>query len=861
MKRQHFHIALLGTRYALLLSVLLISSSVLAQNTKESKRLADSMARAFSQRIPIITDSSKSKAFTDSAVQVISEKIPQLAKDEVAKSLEKFKLGKAAIQQREVLENLKKLNQEVKLFLRDGVDTAEINTLLEHTKSSVLIVKEGIFINAGSSHTQRNLSVSLSILIELARNIDRTKVIVDRYTRKLIEFETKADSLSADSSLLAFVPEDSAGLDVFAKKISVIIKEISPIDSALGESIAEMHKIQYNVDLAAFELQSLREEIVIFSNEVSGKALSKEFPYLWEPIKHTRPFGEILHFSRVKMVMGFYYYLNDNLGLVFIILVLTFAVFYFIYSLKKQLILDDKLADNFVGQLVFRKPFLSAVLIALSIFQFFFAFPPFMLSFFIWLISAICLTLIFNGYISKHWMRFWLITVSFFLLASIDNMILHTTRLERNLAAILSLGGICHAGYILLRGRREELREKNIFYFISFLLICELISFFLNMIGRFNLAKTFLIAGFAGIVIAILFLWTLRLLDECLTSALSSFTKPNRKTFFINFKRVGNEVPRFFYIVLVIGWFFLVGRNFYGFRKIYEPITDFLLKERAVGSSTYTIMSLFVFFLILACTVFVSKLVSFFASEPIAAYQKNDQNKDKINLGSWILLIRIAIISVGLFVAFAAAGISLDRITIIFGALGVGIGLGLQGLVNNLVSGLVLSFERPVHVGDLIELNGKICTMKSIGFRSSIVTSIDGSCIIIPNGELLNQRLINWSMGANLQRNTILIGLDYGTDLEKVKTILLEILTEDERILKYPPVNVVFKAFNQSSIDVELVFWPKHISQAFQVKSDLIENINATLKSKGIEIPSPQQEIYIRSFPEIDKPGDTEKKK
>jgi len=150
--------------------------------------------------------------------------------------------------------------------------------------------------------------------------------------------------------------------------------------------------------------------------------------------------------------------------------------------------------------------------------------------------------------------------------------------------------------------------------------------------------------------------------------------------------------------------------------------------------------------------------------------------------------------------------------------------------------------------------------MKSIGFRSSIVTSIDGSCIIIPNGELLNQRLINWSMGANMQRNTILIGIDYGTDLEKVKPILWKILSEDERILKYPPANVIFKEFNQSSIDVELVFWPKHVSLALQVKSDLIEKINAAFKSEGIEIPYPQQDLYIRSFPETGIPGDTKSK-
>ncbi len=152
----------------------------------------------------------------------------------------------------------------------------------------------------------------------------------------------------------------------------------------------------------------------------------------------------------------------------------------------------------------------------------------------------------------------------------------------------------------------------------------------------------------------------------------------------------------------------------------------------------------------------LTPLVSIFASEPVGTHKGKEDKKFK--MGGYILVVRILIICVGLFIAFAAAGISLNKVTILFGALGVGIGLGLQGLVTNLISGLILSFERPVNVGDLIEIGGRTGTMKSIGFRSSIIASIDGSCIIIPTVSCFSQQMVNWTMGQNLKQNSYLWG-------------------------------------------------------------------------------------------------------
>jgi small-conductance mechanosensitive channel len=212
------------------------------------------------------------------------------------------------------------------------------------------------------------------------------------------------------------------------------------------------------------------------------------------------------------------------------------------------------------------------------------------------------------------------------------------------------------------------------------------------------------------------------------------------------------------------------------------------------------------------------------------------------------LLLRIFVICLGLYLAFAAAGIPLDRLTIILGALGVGIGLGLQGLVHNLVSGLIIAFEKPVNVGDIIEIDNKLGTMKSIGFRSSVIIMPDGANIVMPNGDLLGMRLVNWTMGKNLRRLNIEVGVAYGTDIEKVKKILLDIVENDNQVLKNPPPVVIAKEFGDSAIQFELLVWAPHIRYSLTLKSEIISKIDKAFKEEGIVIPFPQQDVYIRNI-------------
>ena len=217
-------------------------------------------------------------------------------------------------------------------------------------------------------------------------------------------------------------------------------------------------------------------------------------------------------------------------------------------------------------------------------------------------------------------------------------------------------------------------------------------------------------------------------------------------------------------------------------------------------------------------------------------------------MGSWLILIQIAIFSIGISLAFISSGIPVDRLTIIISALGVGIGFGLQTLVNNLVSGLIIAFEKPVNIDDTIDIGGQTVKMKSIGIRSSVVATFDGADVIIPNGDLLSQHLTNWTLSNNKKRTDISIGLAYGSNLEEVKALLYETLKNHSLVLQNPAPIIWFKEFNASSIDVIIKFWVNHISMANEVKSDLIISIDKTFRDHNIEIPFPQQDIYIKQI-------------
>ncbi len=207
-----------------------------------------------------------------------------------------------------------------------------------------------------------------------------------------------------------------------------------------------------------------------------------------------------------------------------------------------------------------------------------------------------------------------------------------------------------------------------------------------------------------------------------------------------------------------------------------------------------------------------------------------------------------AILLLGFVIALVAAGFDVSRITILAGAFGVGIGFGLQNIVNNFVSGLILLFERPVHVGDKIQLAQDLMgEVKRIGIRASVVRTFDGAEVLVPNGNLISNELTNWTLSDQQRRITVSVGVAYGTNPQMVLDILRELAAAHPEVLSDPEPSVLFMGFGESSLDFSLRVWVARFEVGVQVRSDLAVAIDAALKEAGIEIPFPQRDLHLRS--------------
>lgn len=779
----------------------------------------------------------------DSSAKGFAARMQDFAKKSAITSAEDFKADKALAVQVRIFDEVRLTMQSAKSYMRAGLDTTALKIRLKQIEDDYELASDGVFTNKGTSQTYRNLTATKKILNELIKESRTNRNSLDYGLKTLNGFRYRLDSLSTAPELFYF-PKDSLELVDYLRNLVTVAYEISPIDSGVkvaGRNIQRLlNKYSLQINRFQLNLDDIQKEEQLMANNT----FNREFSNLWERPGYYRKLSEIFVFSKIKALLTLKFYLIDNIWRVVSLIGLAILSFLYLHSLKLIYKSKNLIAKSYEGQLVIRYPLCSAILLVISIFQFIFISPPFILNVIFWLISCICLTAIFKGFITRYWMIVWLIMVSFFLLASADNLILQASRAERWFMFWVALAGLTSGIVILLQRRQNELKENWIGYSIGFMVFMEAASVLMNIFGRYNVAKTLFIGGFLNVVIAILFLWVVRLINEGLVLAFDVYTVQDRKLFYLNFGRVGNRAPSLFYILLVLGWVILLGHNFPLFEYFSQPLIAFLGKDRTIGDYTFSINGLLLFFAIMSISVLVSKVVSFFASDDHLVGSKDKEAK-KLGLGSWILLVRIFILSSGLFLAIAAAGIPMDRITIILGALGVGIGFGLQTLVNNLVSGLIIAFEKPVNVGDIVDIDGQGGTMKSIGFRSSVITTWDGADLVMPNGDLLNSHLRNWTLAGSRKRISIMIGVAYDTDLENCSKIINDILDAEERISKRNPSVVQFEQFNSSTIDLRIYFWTKHMSDSNSTRNDLIIAITKAFKEANIQIPFPQQDVHL----------------
>ncbi len=440
------------------------------------------------------------------------------------------------------------------------------------------------------------------------------------------------------------------------------------------------------------------------------------------------------------------------------------------------------------------------------------------------LLAIIMVELHTLGYSESLLSRFWMMFIHLFCLSIL------VLTIGRKSQRTLIFGG--HYGKVLL-----------IAGFIAFFLL--VIAFFANLIGAISLAEFLTHSVVESIVIAMFVFALVATLNSIITTSLHG-NYLMKSSLFSQYKELIHK--RIKSLTNIIAIYLLINFTLRIF-SIWDPVSGWfhgiITYPIKVGPTwEFSLWNIFLFFFIIWLTIQISRLVR-------TILEGESGLRDRMRKGTpgaLSLLLRITIFTVGFLIAIAAAGVKMDKLGILLGAFGVGIGFGLQNIFNNLVSGIILAFERPIKEGDIIEVGTLMGIVKEIGIRSSVIRTYDGSEVIVPNGNLISNELVNWTRSDMRRRGEVIVGVAYGTDPQRVIDLLLETAQNFDRILQQPPPFAIFKGFGDSSLDFRLLFWIADADLRLVIQSEMAVLVNKAIAEAGITIPFPQRDLHVKSI-------------
>lgn len=263
-----------------------------------------------------------------------------------------------------------------------------------------------------------------------------------------------------------------------------------------------------------------------------------------------------------------------------------------------------------------------------------------------------------------------------------------------------------------------------------------------------------------------------------------------------------------------------------------------------LGKSAFTVQTLILLLLSLFLLFYISGLIRKLLIKKIFPSYKLDIGVSQ----SVATIVRYTLVIIGLFIIFQTTGIDLSALGLLVGALGVGIGFGLQGITNNFISGLIILFERPVKVGDKVEIGDLTGNISDISARATIITTNDNISVIVPNSDLINKQVINWSHNSSRIRLNFQVNVSYKEDPEVVREVLLGIVKGYPGILETPEPYVRFTEFGENSLNFLLQIWTvDFIDNPSVLKSEIYFAIFKKFKEENIVLPFPQRDIHIKS--------------
>ena len=443
------------------------------------------------------------------------------------------------------------------------------------------------------------------------------------------------------------------------------------------------------------------------------------------------------------------------------------------------------------------------------------------------------------------------LATAFYLLQHLAVLLMASDYLYRLYYLALSLLALAATGWLLWRSRGERYagvagRAGQLVHGLAWGGVAILsVAIIANVLGNVSLAEM-LTAGIIESGYFALVLYAAVTVLEALLRRLGA--RPEVRRLWLMRRHGGHlldTLARWARVAAVIGWIAYTMTRFRIFRPVYDTAKAIVTHRFEYGELSISLGHVLVFSIGVVLAVWVARTLRALLREEVLPRMSLPRGVDNsvASLSYYVLLL------VGLLAALSAAGFKIGQLAFMFGALGVGIGLGLQDVVRNFVSGLILMFERPVKPGDAVDIGGTAGRIRTIGMRATTVRSYDGADVVVPNGMLLSDKVTNWTLVDQNRRVDVDLGVAYGSDVTRVMQLLQETTRTTPGIADDPAPAVLFTGFGASSLDFAIRAWTRRFDDWGTTRSDLMTRLYA-LTEAGIEIPFPQQDLHLRTVSE-----------
>ena len=733
------------------------------------------------------------------------------------------------------IENINSTLSNINDVIDRGYDTSEIVENLPAFDRTIRMVKYN-FSNMGEGLDLNRLSLLQTRLDEMGEDLKDWQGSLLAYYTELVGLSTQIRTMAKDSAIKN-LPADTALRFLYLRQSKELQVQWRSADTITRKTMFKIDALQSRVSSMYFEVLPLQKQVKQLIKTYNRKAFGNEYGYLWEAGSvDAGNRSPAIPFSRSAQIsiriLGYYFSNNWQRIVVNLALFVGFMLWVLInlHRIKHN-------NPSATERLKYSRglPVLAALLFTLILAPFLDLHqrPPQQYIGLLQLLLTLVITLLVANKWPKSLFGYWILIVVLFLVHMVMGQNPDVTRTDRFVMLGINLASIA-TGF----GFFKQLRHNRQFFpgymgvIMTLFILMQTGAVVCNLFGRVTLAQVLHNAAISGLVLAVGLVIFMDVILEAVYLQLEADKKSKRFTAYLNYENVQSHLRRMLTIVAGLFWLINLAQNLNIYDTVYDAVADFLGTERNIGSASFSFGSILIFFFIVWLANILQKYIGYFFGD-----SGDDMLPEKkTRLGTSILLVRLLVLTAGFFLGILASGIPLDKVTIVIGALGVGIGLGLQNIVNNLVSGVILAIERPIQVGDLIDVGSSSGRVKEISIRSTRILTADGAEVIIPNGDMLSQKLVNWTLNNNHLRLEINLKTADAADLAKIKSIILATLVSDAEVMKTPEPQVLFRSVSQTGTDIQVLFWAFDINKWTQLKSDMIEKISAACREQGIQL-------------------------